>query len=83
MYSSFKFEDGPFEDVSKVKRAFCWKYFLFDHVNHKAKCKVEISAGEYCDRVYSALGGAISGAMKHHLKNHPSLIFSMKSISQN
>ena len=52
-------------------------------MNHKAKCKVEISAGEYCDRVYSALGGAVSGAMKHHLKNHPSLIFSMKSISQN
>ena len=74
--SSLIFQDGLFEDVSKDKRAICWKYFLLDKANHRAKCRVEIIEGEYCDRVYSAQGGAQkggSGAMKKHLKNHLSL----------
>ena len=69
------FEDGQFEDVSRIKNSFCWKYFLLDKVNHKAKCKVKISESEYCNRVYSAQEGATTGGMKNHLKNAHGILF--------
>ena len=61
------FEDDQFEDVSQVQKAFCWKYFLLDKANQKAKCKVKIREGEYCDRVYSA---TTTRGIKYHLENN-------------
>ena len=61
------YEDGQFEDVSQIKNSFCWKYFLLDKINHKAKCNVKISEGEYCNRVYSAQDSATT-SLKYHLK---------------
>jgi len=61
------FEDDQFEDVSQIKNSFCWKYFLLDKVNDKAKCQIKISEGEYCNRVYSAPEGATT-SLKYHLK---------------
>ena len=75
MISNPLFEDGLFEDVSRIKNSFCWKYFLLDKVNHKAKCKVKISESEYCNRVYSAQEGATTGGMKNHLKNAHGILF--------
>ena len=75
MISNPLFEDGQFEDVSQIKNSFCWKYFLLDKVNHKAKCKVKISESEYCNRVYSAQEGATTGGMKNHLKNAHGILF--------
>ena len=66
--SSLIFQDGLFEDVSKDKKAICWKYFLLDKANHKAKCRAKISEGEYCDRVLTAKGGTTS-PLNSHLKN--------------
>ena len=59
---------GQFEDVSKVRKSFCWKYCLLDKVNDKAKCQIKISSeGEHCNRVYSAPEGATT-SLKYHLK---------------
>jgi len=57
-------EEGQFEDVSKIQKAFCWQYFLLDKTNQKAKCKVKISDGNFCDRIIS------SKACNKHLKIH-------------
>ena len=67
MISNPLFEDGQFEDVSGIINSFCWKYFLLDKVNEKAKCKIKISEGEYCNRVYCAPEGATT-SLKYHLK---------------
>ncbi len=68
--SSSIFIDGQFEEVSKAKIALCWNYFLLDKTNDKAKCKVKISEGEYCDRVYSAKGGSTTALNTHLRKQH-------------
>ena len=67
--SSSIFQDVHFEDVS-FRKAFCWKYFLIHKAkgNEKAKCQVEISKGNYCGKVLSAIGGKTSG-LNAHLKN--------------
>ena len=57
-------EEGQFEDVSKIQKAFCWQFFLLDKTNQKAKCKVKISDGNFCDRIIS------SKACNKHLKIH-------------
>ena len=57
-------EEGQFEDVSQVKKAYCWKYFLLDKTNQKAKCKVQISDGIFCDRIINFK------ACNKHLKIH-------------
>ena len=71
--SSILFKDGQFEDVSKIRKAFCWKYFLLDEENYKAKCKVKFVEGVYCDRVLSARGSngcaQATPAFKKHLKD--------------
>ena len=59
------FEDDQFEDVSQVKKAFCWKYFLLDKTNRKVKCKVEISDGNFCDRIITYKASNI----QRHLKD--------------
>jgi len=61
------FKDGHFEDVSEVRKANGWKYVLLDKVNHRAKCSVEISEGEYCDRILSVTGGNTT-IINNHLK---------------
>ena len=66
--SSLKFEDNQFEDVSKFRKAFCWKYFLFNKANNRAKCNVKISEVEYCDRTYDAINGTSN--FNSHLKKH-------------
>ena len=66
--SSLIFKDGQFEDVSEVRKAICWKYFLFDGKNHKAKCSVKNSEGEYCDRILSVPCGNTT-SLRRHLKN--------------
>ena len=75
------FEDDQFEDVSKVQKSYIWKYFLLDKANHKAKCKVKIGEGQYCDRVYSSQEGATTGAMKNHLKNHHGIFYYLANSS--
>jgi len=68
--SSLIFKDGQFEDVSEVRKAICWKYFLFDGKNHKAKCSVKNSEGEYCDRILSVnIKSSGTTSMNRHLKN--------------
>ena len=64
--------DDQFEDVSKVRKAICWKYFLLDKTNDKAKCKVKISEGEYCDRVFCTqrARGSTSSITNHLRKQH-------------
>ena len=64
------FNDVQFEDVSNSRKAFCWKYFLYANVkpNQKAKCQVEISKGEYCNKIFCATRGSTS-ALNTHLKN--------------
>ena len=62
--------DDQFEDVSKVRKAICWKYFLLDKTNDKAKCRVKIGEGEYCDRVFYAKGGTTSKLNNHLGKQH-------------
>ena len=68
--SSLIFKDGHFEDVSEVRKAYCWKYFLYANVkpNQKAKCRVEMSKGEYCNKVLSVSGGTTS-TLNNHLKH--------------
>ena len=61
------FNDVQFEDVSNSRKAFCWKYFLCDKANGKAKCKVEISKGEYCDTIFIAKYG--TSMLNRHLKH--------------
>ena len=61
------FNDDQFEDVSNSRKAFCWKYFLCDKANGKAKCKVEISKGEYCDTIFIAKYG--TSMLNRHLKH--------------
>ena len=60
---------GQFEDVSKTRKAFCWKYCLLDKANGKAKCKVKISEGKYCDKVISAKSGT-KGVIEHLKRLH-------------
>ena len=72
--SSILFKDDQFEDVSKVRKAFCWKYFLLDEENLKAKCKVKFSEGRgCCDKVFSVKGYngcvQVSGTINKHLEN--------------
>ena len=72
--SSILFKDGQFEAVSKVRKAFCWKYFLLDEENLKAKCKVKFSEGRgCCDKVFSVKGYngcvQVSGTINKHLEN--------------
>ena len=61
------FNDVQFEDVSNSRKAYCWKYFLYANVkpNQKAKCQVEMSKGEYCNKVLCASGGTTSTLNKH------------------
>ena len=66
------YEDYQFEDVSKVQKAFCWKYFLLDKTNHYAKCKVKINEGEYCDKVFTSKGGTTN--FNRHLKNRHGIL---------
>ena len=62
--------DVQFEDVSNSRKAYCWKYFLYANVkpNQKAKCQVEMSKGEYCNKVLSVSGGTTS-TLNNHLKH--------------
>ena len=62
--------DVQFEDVSNSRKAYCWKYFLYANVkpNQKAKCQVETSKGEYCNKIFCATRGSTS-ALNTHLKN--------------
>ena len=64
------FNDVQFEDVSNSRKAYCWKYFLYANVkpNQKAKCQVETSKGEYCNKIFCATRGSTS-ALNTHLKN--------------
>ena len=71
--SSSIFKDGQFEDVSEVRKAYCWNYFLFDGTNHKAKCRVKTSEGEYCDRILNPNSGNTT-SMNRHLKNRHGII---------
>jgi len=66
--SSSIFKDGQFEDVSEVRKAYCWNYFLFNGTNHKAKCRVKTNEGEYCDRILSVPCGNTT-SLRGHLKN--------------
>ena len=68
--SSILFKDDQFEDVSKVRKAFCWKYFLLDEENYKAKCKVKFSEGGYCDKVFSVKGHNGCVQVTGHIYNH-------------
>ena len=69
-FSGPNYIDGQFEDVSNFRKAFCWKYFLLDKTNLKAKCNVfKIDEGKYCNRFYDAHGGTTS-KFNMHLKNH-------------
>ena len=67
--SSILFKDDQFEDVSKVRKSFCWKYCLLDKVNDKAKCKVKTSEGKYCDKFISVKGGT-KGIIEHLKRRH-------------
>ena len=62
--------DVQFEDVSNSRKSYCWKYFLYANVkpNQKAKCQVETSKGEYCNKIFCATRGSTS-ALNTHLKN--------------
>ena len=71
--SSILFKDDQFEDVSKVRKAFCWTIFLLDKETHKAKCKVKISEGKYCDRIISAR--FTTNNCNQHLKNCHGILF--------
>ena len=59
-FSDPLFNDVQFEDVSNSRKAYCWKYFLYANVkpNQKAKCRVEMSKGEFCNRVLISSGGS-------------------------
>ena len=57
-------DEQQFEDVSQFKKAFCWKYFLLDETNQKAKCKIKMRDGNICNRIIS------SKACNKHLKQY-------------
>ena len=69
-FSDPLFNDVQFEDVSNSRKSYCWKYFLYANVkpNQKAKCQVEMSKGEYCNKVLSVSGGTTS-TLNNHLKH--------------
>ena len=65
-YDPFVEDVGQFEDLSQIKKAFCWKYCLLDKTNRKVKCKVQISEGNFCDRIMSYKASNIYRHLKHH-----------------
>ena len=66
IYDPFVEDVGQFEDLSQIKKAFCWKYCLLDKANRKVKCKVQISEGNFCDRIMSYKASNIYRHLKHH-----------------